>query len=359
MSHDLPDLWIVNDTPTKAAAIRRQLDEVFALHLVALARIGATEPPPHLLIDVEFANGTLVAALKEWLGRKPKDCKVIVAVDKASHFQAIQAKALGATAVVQRPLQRKPLVTALLGDLASMADDNPAVSIKTSPGVAQAFDALRNVFETACLGVQLDPVAINSGGEAVMRRMEAQGLGSWLDTVRKHHSQTYQHCLIVTGVTVAFSQHLGLSRPDQLRLAFGAMLHDIGKARIPIEILEKPAAPTADEMALLRKHPEYGFEALKSSSEVSPEVLDLVVHHHEYIDGSGYPHGLGGSEIADPVRIMTICDIFGALIERRAYKPPLAPEVAYQMLLDMGDKLDRDLVRAFGFVKTLRLNAAA
>jgi putative nucleotidyltransferase with HDIG domain len=192
-----------------------------------------------------------------------------------------------------------------------------------------------------------------------MRRMEAQGLGSWLDTVRKHHSQTYQHCLIVTGVTVGFAQHLGLARADQQRLAFGAMLHDIGKARIPIEILEKPAAPTADEMAILRKHPEYGLEALKDSPDLKEEHLDLVVHHHEYLDGSGYPHGLSGGEISDLVRIMTICDIFGALLERRAYKPPLSADVAYQMLLDMGGKLDKDLVRAFGFVKTLRLNAAA
>src|SRR5215472_14732631 len=355
----MQDLWIVSDMPTKAAGIRRQLDGMFALHFVALSRIGETEPPPSLLIDVDFTNGSLVAGLKTWLGRKPKDGKLIVAVDKASHLQAIQARALGALGVLHRPLQGKALIKALLGDLGSLADDNPGDPIRTSPGVGQAFDALRNVFESACLGARLDPVAINSGGDAVMRRMEAQGLGSWLDTVRKHHSQTYQHCLVVTGVTVAFAQHLGLARPDQLRLAFGAMLHDIGKARIPVEILEKPAAPTADEMALLRKHPEYGLEALKGSPGLNKELLDLVVHHHEYLDGSGYPHGLGGGEITDLVRIMTICDIFGALLERRAYKPPLAADVAYQMLLDMGDRLDKDLVRAFGFVKTLRLNIAA
>jgi len=79
--------------------------------------------------------------------------------------------------------------------------------------------------------------AVNSAGEAVIRRMAAHGLGSWLDTVRRHHSQTYQHCLIVTGVTVAFAQHLGFSRSDQRRMSLGAMLHDIGKARIPLAIL--------------------------------------------------------------------------------------------------------------------------
>ncbi len=355
----MQDLWIVSDSATRAEAIRRKLDGIFAPHVVAFDRIGDIEPPRDLLCDVDFANSGQVAKLKEWLGRKPKGGKVVFAVDKASHLQVIQAKALGAMAVLHRPVERKALIKTLLGDLEALSNDDPGDPIKTSPGVGQAVDALRTIFESAGLGTRLDPAAINSGSEAVIRRMEAEGLGSWLDTVRKHHSQTYQHCLIVTGVTVAFAQHLGLARPDQLRLSFGAMLHDIGKARIPVEILEKPAAPTADELAVLRKHPEYGLEALKSSPGLNQEVLDLVVHHHELLDGSGYPHGLGGSDIADPVRIMTICDIFGALIERRAYKPPLAAEVAYQMLLDMGPKLDKDLVRAFGFVKTLQPSAAA
>jgi HD-GYP domain-containing protein (c-di-GMP phosphodiesterase class II) len=83
---------------------------------------------------------------------------------------------------------------------------------------------------------------------------------------------------------------------------------------------------------------------------LQPEMVDMVVHHHEYLDGSGYPHGLKGSEIADLVRIITIADVFGALIERRSYKPALSSQKAYDILLDMGPKLDKDLVREFSFV---------
>ena len=137
------------------------------------------------------------------------------------------------------------------------------------------------------------------------------------------------------------------------------MLHDIGKARVPLAILEKPSPLTGDEMAMMRRHPEYGLEALKTSPGLHRELLDIVAHHHEHLDGSGYPHRLSGREISDPVRIVTICDVFGALIERRAYKRPLSADVAYRTLLEMGDKLDRDLVRAFGFTRTLRLAAAA
>ena len=87
-------------------------------------------------------------------------------------------------------------------------------------------------------------------------------------------------------------------------------------------------------------------------------MIDVVLHHHEYLDGSGYPHGLSGGEIPDLVRILTISDIFGALIERRSYKPPLPGEVAYQALQEMDRKLDRDLVREFQSISRVTVRAA-
>jgi HD-GYP domain-containing protein (c-di-GMP phosphodiesterase class II) len=76
-------------------------------------------------------------------------------------------------------------------------------------------------------------------------------------------------------------------------------------------------------------------------------MLDVVLHHHEYIDGTGYPDGLKGNEISDLVRMVTIADVFSALIEERAYKPSLPDAKAYAILLTMGPKLDADLVREF------------
>jgi HD-GYP domain-containing protein (c-di-GMP phosphodiesterase class II) len=97
----------------------------------------------------------------------------------------------------------------------------------------------------------------------------------------------------------------------------------------------------------MRQHPLLGFEAIRDVPGLHPEMLDMVAHHHEYLDGSGYPHGLQASELSDLVRMITIADIFGALIERRVYKAPLSGEAAYGILMDMGPKLDRDLVREF------------
>ena len=84
-------------------------------------------------------------------------------------------------------------------------------------------------------------------------------------------------------------------------------------------------------------------------------MADVVIHHHECLDGTGYPHGLRGVEISDLVRMITIADMFAALIDRRSYKPTLSSADAYQVLLDTGPKLDKDLVHEFCFVSKLRL----
>ena len=100
------------------------------------------------------------------------------------------------------------------------------------------------------------------------------------------------------------------------------------------------------------------LEALGTVSGLPAEMLDMVVHHHEYVDGSGYPHGLQGSEISDLVRLITISDVFAALVERRTYKAPLSGVAAYQNLLNMGSKLDKDLVREFRFASQIALTAS-
>ena len=99
---------------------------------------------------------------------------------------------------------------------------------------------------------------------------------------------------------------------------------------------------------------------LRSVPDLAPQMTDMVIHHHEYLDGTGYPHRLSNGQISDLVRVMTICDIFGALLERRSYKPPMAADAAYRILLDMGPKLDPALVRAFQpIVETVRRDQSA
>jgi putative nucleotidyltransferase with HDIG domain len=346
------------DAAAKREATRLLLGHIFDLTFFDIENIQTAESQPCLLFDINLRDGPHLLEIKEWLNRKPKSSKVVFVTNKASHVQVIQAKSLGATDIVHRPFDAKTLIQKFGRDLDLPSIDHSENHIKESPGTKAGIEALHSIFSTACLGTPLDLAVIHTAGEAIVRHIEEHSLKSWIDTVRKHHNQTYQHCLLVTGVAVAFGQHLGFSQEDRHRLSFAGMVHDIGKARVPVAILEKSTPLSDDEMAVLRKHPEFGLEALKSTG-LSPDMLDIVIHHHEYLDGSGYPHGLSAREIPDFVRIGTICDVFGALLERRAYKAPIRGDVAYQMLLEMGPKLDKDLVREFGFASALRLEESA
>jgi HD-GYP domain-containing protein (c-di-GMP phosphodiesterase class II) len=131
------------------------------------------------------------------------------------------------------------------------------------------------------------------------------------------------------------------------RLGLAAMLHDIGKASIPLAVLDKAGRLSDEERKLIETHPALGFEALDRTPGISREILDVVRHHHEYLDGSGYPDGLCGESISDLTRIVTISDIFAALIERRSYKPTMSREKAFEILRSMHDKLEMPLVSAF------------
>jgi putative nucleotidyltransferase with HDIG domain len=165
--------------------------------------------------------------------------------------------------------------------------------------------------------------------------------------VRRHHEGTYQHCLLVTGIAIDFGLSLGVPKSDLERLYSAAMFHDVGKATIPLAILDKTGRLAPQERAIIETHPGAGYDALKKNNSVSAEVLDAVRHHHEFLDGSGYPDGLCGESIRDIVRMLTISDIFAALIEQRSYRQPMSRPQAYEILRGMTGKLEKPLLNAF------------
>ena len=194
---------------------------------------------------------------------------------------------------------------------------------------------------------------VNASNETVLAAMEGDGLGRWIEAVRRHHDPTYQHCMLVNGIAAGFARQLGFCRNDALRFTLAAALHDVGKARVPLAILDKPGRLTEDEFAIITRHPLDAAEMLTDTQDVEAAVMDAVVHHHEYLDGSGYPHGLSGCHVEDMARLLTIVDIFAALIEQRAYKPPMDPAKAFEVLQTMATKLDRAFVHAFRSIPDL------
>src|SRR3954466_13161512 len=139
-------LCIFSDAGGKSAAIRRQLGGIFDLTFLDVENVRAADSQLPVLLDIDLSDGPHLLELKKWLSLKPKDGKVVCVTDKASHAQAIQALALGATNIVHRPLDAKTLVQKLLGDFDPPAADHVENSIKESPGVSAGFDALQEIF---------------------------------------------------------------------------------------------------------------------------------------------------------------------------------------------------------------------
>jgi putative nucleotidyltransferase with HDIG domain len=301
-----------------------------------------------ILIDIDLHDLSKLEVVKSKLSYcAGKQCRII-AIERCSHHSKLQANSLGASDFLERPLDIHELKARLKRHFsqeknAQGIDKNPGVS-----SIASAAVALNGIFRAASCGGSLDLASVSHAGEEVIDAIAEVGIAKWIGMVRNYHHSTFQHCLIVTGVSTAFGHGTGMRRSDVLSLTVAGLLHDIGKSQIPIEILDKPGKLTSEEFTIIKRHPRIGYEYLRSENNISSEILDAVLHHHEYLDSSGYPDHLQGQQISDLTRILTVCDTYGALVEQRAYKAATSPEVAMDILADMArdGKVEHGLVRA-------------
>jgi HD-GYP domain-containing protein (c-di-GMP phosphodiesterase class II) len=162
---------------------------------------------------------------------------------------------------------------------------------------------------------------------------------------------TEEHTRRVALRAVQVGEELGLP-PHRLRdLAIGGLLHDIGKLSVPDRILKKPGPLTDDEYAVIRRHPELGRRLLGELGGFAEPVARLVLDHHERLAGDGYPRGLSATELALDTRILSVCDVYDALVSPRVYRPAWTHEQAVAMLrAETGPGLDRRCVAALELV---------
>ncbi|MBR0844359.1 HD domain-containing protein [Bradyrhizobium liaoningense] len=349
-----PIVHVLADSSERLSAVCSILEERFT---VAGERLDTeaklSQVPFAIVVRAELRDVDNIAAIKKRATRLAKAKKRIFLVEHSSHVGISQAYALGATLVLPGMVNRTRLLAAL---------SDPAKPLPVSSGdpaqpdnaVETAATAMASMFTAVALGEPLDVDCARQAGRQIADHITEHGLSEWLATVRRHHEGTYQHCLLVTGVAIDFGLSLGVGKSDLERLYSAAMFHDIGKAQIPLAILDKPGRLDAEERALIETHPAAGYEFLKAHHRISPEILDAVRHHHEYLDGSGYPDGLCAENIGDIVRLLTISDIFAALIEHRHYKPTMPRTEAYDILCGMSGKLEKALVRSFKQVALTR-----
>lgn len=300
---------------------------------------------PHVVVDVDLRSSSNLNKLKQLLAYKGTGCRVFL-LDARVWSLTSSAMALKANKILEPRCEPQEIRKAIR-EFLSLAD-SPAVTHSVDAGVAVVKESFRAL---VCDEV-FDTTGVQTACGQVVDAIDSAGIDDWLQTVRGYHFGTFQHCLLVTGTASNFARRLGMRRDDVIRITAAAMVHDIGKAAIPVEILDKNGPLAPHEQRRMRKHPAIGHRFLSRKSKFAADALRSVRSHHEYLDGSGYPDGIGGSEIDDITRIITISDIYAALVEQRAYKPAKSATEALQILSALTDagKLERALVREFSNV---------
>jgi len=169
-----------------------------------------------------------------------------------------------------------------------------------------------------------------------------------LADVRSVDEYTFAHSVNVAVLSLILGNALQYNRYQLQKLGVGALLHDIGKAKIPGEIIHKPGKLSAEEFSLIKDHPKLGFDTVKDNWCLSPLSRIVILAHHEKVDGTGYPRRVKSEDIHDFAKIVAICDVFDALTADRCYSPKWPINEALEYLVEhSGIHFDRELTEKF------------
>ncbi|VXC98002.1 putative enzyme [Pseudomonas sp. 8Z] len=217
---------------------------------------------------------------------------------------------------------------------------------------ARSKQAVVQMFSDARMGQALQfeqaEALVEEISQSVMRHPQAL-----ISLARLKHGDeyTYMHSVAVCALMIALARQLGLPEVAVREAGLAGLLHDIGKMAVPQALLDKPGKLTDSEFAQVRKHPEEGSSILIASKQVSALVLDVCLHHHEKVDGSGYPHRLQGEQISLLAKMGAVCDVYDAVTSNRPYKQGWDPAESIRKMAEWKGHFDEQVFQAF--VKTV------
>ena len=230
--------------------------------------------------------------------------------------------------------------------------DQTSVEQELEPAQEYYFknkELIVSIMDDARLGKSLDAEgakqAVTGMVSSILRNPDALMCLTQLKNVDEY---TTTHCLRVCILALSFGRHLGLSQDELYVLGMGALFHDIGKMRVPVEILNKPARLTHSEFEIIKKHVPEGVALLERTKGIPMSALDIVRSHHERVDGSGYMRGLKGNQISKFGQIAAIVDCYDAITSNRVYHSAMSAHEALKRIYTVRKKdFDETYVEEF------------
>ncbi len=214
---------------------------------------------------------------------------------------------------------------------------------------AQARVAVTSMFREARMGNTVDAVGVNQLVQDISDSVTRNGSALIsLARLKTADDYTYMHSVAVCAMMIALGRQLGLDESDIRAAGVAGLLHDIGKALLPMAVLNKPGKLTPGEFEIVKTHPELGLRLMGETGESNPMALEVCLQHHEKADGSGYPRGLKGAEISLYAKMGAVCDVYDAITSNRPYKTGWDPaESMRQMGLWAESHFDAAVFQAF------------
>lgn len=189
---------------------------------------------------------------------------------------------------------------------------------------------------------------INISYDIKVKDIKLQQIQTLISRFKFVDCYTFSHSIRVMKYAVEFAKYMNYSNDDVKTLKYGSIIHDIGKIVIPKEILNKKEKLDKEDYEIIKNHPYIGYQIVKNMKFLKDEEKDIVLHHHEQIDGNGYPYGLNGTELSKFCKIISVIDAFDAMISDRPYRSALTIEEAISELwANTGTQFDAHIVEDF------------
>ena len=301
------------------------------------------------------------AALQEGMriDQNIKDRLDRVLIAKGTHLDAYQIEALsrmGITGVYvsegeedpepSKELEQKTVSAAAKNNISKMRMEDPAkvkLSESIKKRVSEGIQFLYNDTES--------PAFTSTSANITKNLLKAiddnEAIAVDISALKTSDEYTFKHSVDVATMSMIVAKKMGMGKDDVYNIGIAGLLHDMGKSKIPPEILNKPAKLTDEEFEVMKQHSVYGYRILKNKNDFAVPIATAVLQHHEKVNGTGYPMGVTSEKIIPYAKILSVVDVYDALVTERPYKDAMSQRNAIEIIMSMTAELDITAMRSF------------